>query len=88
MREVVNAIFYVLRAGCSWRMMPHDLPACLTVYSYFRRWERKGVWQKIHRVLRSLTAGGYAIAIASDGRKRYSPDAAGALVNAVFLKMT
>ena len=40
MREVVNAIFYVLRAGCSWRMMPHDLPACLTVYSYFRRWGR------------------------------------------------
>lgn len=53
MREIVNAIFYILRAGCSWRMMPHDLPACLTVYSYFRRWERKGVWQKIHTVLRS-----------------------------------
>ncbi|MCC5670319.1 IS5 family transposase [Nostoc sp. CHAB 5784] len=53
MREVVNAIFYILRAGCSWRMMPHDLPACLTVYSYFRRWERKGVWEKIHTVLRS-----------------------------------
>ncbi|WP_392481047.1 IS5 family transposase [Nostoc sp. C110] len=53
MREVVNAIFYILRAGCSWRMMPHDLPAWQTVYSYFRRWERKGVWQKIHTVLRS-----------------------------------
>ncbi|WP_442937979.1 transposase [Nostoc sp.] len=35
MREIVNAIFYILRAGCSWRMMPHDLPACLTVYLYF-----------------------------------------------------
>ncbi|MDZ7990685.1 MAG: transposase [Nostoc sp. EfeVER01] len=46
MREVVNAIFYILRAGCSWRMMPHDLPAWQTVYSYFRRWERKGVWHK------------------------------------------
>jgi putative transposase len=54
MREVVNAIFYILRAGCSWRMMPHDLPAWQTVYSYFRRWERKGVWQKIHTVLRCL----------------------------------
>lgn len=37
MREVVNAIFYILRAGCSWRMMPHDLPPWQTVYSYFRR---------------------------------------------------
>ncbi|MDZ8096881.1 MAG: IS5 family transposase [Nostoc sp. DedQUE05] len=53
MREVVNAIFYILRAGCSWRMMPHDLPAWQTVYSYFQRWQRKGVWQKIHSVLRS-----------------------------------
>lgn len=35
-------------------MMPHDLPACLTVYSYFQRWQRKGVWQKIHSGLRCL----------------------------------
>ncbi|WP_398344911.1 transposase [[Scytonema hofmanni] UTEX B 1581] len=35
-----------MRAGCSWRMMPHDLPAWQTVYSYFQRWQRKGVWQK------------------------------------------
>ncbi|MEO0841839.1 MAG: IS5 family transposase [Cyanobacteria bacterium J06643_5] len=53
MREVVNAIFYILRAGCSWRMMPHDLPPWQTVYSYFRRWQRKGVWEKIHFQLRS-----------------------------------
>jgi putative transposase len=53
MREVVNAIFYILRAGCSWRMMPHDLPAWQTVYSYFQRWQRKGVWEKIHTSLRS-----------------------------------
>lgn len=35
------------------RMMPHDLPACLTVYSYFQRWQRKGIWEKIHSVVRS-----------------------------------
>ncbi|WP_260676017.1 IS5 family transposase [[Scytonema hofmanni] UTEX B 1581] len=52
-REVVNAIFYILRAGCTERMMPHDLPAWQTVYSYFQRWQRKGVWQKIHSALRS-----------------------------------
>lgn len=54
MREVVNAIFYILRAGCSWRMMPHDFLAWQTAYSYFQRWQRKGIWQKIHSVLRCL----------------------------------
>ncbi|MBD0266425.1 MAG: transposase [Tolypothrix sp. Co-bin9] len=34
-------------------MMPHDLPAWQTVYSYFQRWQRKGVWEKIHTSLRS-----------------------------------
>jgi len=37
LREVVNAILYVLRSGCSWRMLPHDLPPWQIVYGYFRR---------------------------------------------------
>ena len=53
MREVINAIFYIIRAGCSWRMLPHDLPAWQTMYSYFQRWKRKGVWSRIHAILRS-----------------------------------
>ncbi len=53
MREVINAIFYLIRAGCSWRMLPHDLPPWQTVYSYFEEWKRKGVWSRIHAVLRS-----------------------------------
>jgi putative transposase len=36
MREVLNAIFYVLRAGCAWRLLPHDFPAWQTVYGYLR----------------------------------------------------
>lgn len=52
-REVINAIFYLIRAGCSWRMLPHDLPPWQTVYSYFEQWKRKGVWSRIHAVLRS-----------------------------------
>ena len=55
MREVVNAIFYILRAGCSWRMMPHDFPAWQTVYSYFQRWQRKGIWLQIHSKKASAT---------------------------------
>ena len=51
-REIVNAIFYVLRTGCQWRMLPHDLPPWQTVYTYFRNWRRDGTWQRIHDTLR------------------------------------
>jgi len=44
MREIVNAIFYVLRSGCAWRMLPHDFPPWQTVYGYFRTWRKEGVW--------------------------------------------
>jgi putative transposase len=43
-RELVNGILYVLRIGCSWRQMPHDLPNGKTVYHYFRRWKLDGTW--------------------------------------------
>ena len=49
MREVLNAIFYVLRGGISWRMLPHDLPPWKTVYHYFRAWRIEGVWEDINR---------------------------------------
>jgi putative transposase len=52
MYEVVNGIFYVIRTGCSWEMLPHDLPPYSTVYFYFRRWQKKGVWQKMNDALR------------------------------------
>ena len=52
MREVVNAIFYLLRTGCSWEMLPHDFPPYSTVYYYFRRWQRRGIWQQMNQVLR------------------------------------
>lgn len=45
-REIVNGILYLLRTGCSWRQMPHDLPNGKTVYHYFRRWKRDGIWEK------------------------------------------
>ncbi len=52
MREVVNAIFYLLRTGCSWEMLPHDFPPYSTVYYYFRRWHKRGLWEQINQVLR------------------------------------
>ncbi len=51
MREVVNAILYLLRTGCAWRYLPTDLPAYRTVYYYFAKWRRCGVWRKIHDTL-------------------------------------
>ncbi len=54
MREILNGILYVVRSGCAWRMMPHDLPIWSTVYDYFRRFRKAGVWQRIHDALRAL----------------------------------
>lgn len=51
-REILNGIFYVQRTGCQWEMMPHDLPPYTTVYTYFRRWQRKGIWQQMHDQVR------------------------------------
>ena len=51
-REVLNAIFYLLRTGCAWALLPHDLPPAGTVYDYFRRWQADGTWQRIHDTLR------------------------------------
>lgn len=52
MREIINGVLYVLRSGCAWRMMPHDLPPWSTVYDYFRKWRLAGVWEEIHTALR------------------------------------
>jgi len=51
-REIVNAIFYLNRTGCQWRMLPHDFPKWQLVYSYFRQWQKDGTWQRINDVLR------------------------------------
>ena len=53
-REILNAIFYITRSGCSWRMMPHDLPAWKTVYHYFRLWRKDGLWERWNRALREM----------------------------------
>jgi transposase len=52
MREVINAINYVLRTGCHWHLIPHDFPPSGTVYWYFRTWRLEGAWQRIHAALR------------------------------------
>jgi putative transposase len=51
-REVLNAVFYLNREGCTWRALPHDFPAWKTVYNYFRAWRDDGTWQQVQGALR------------------------------------
>ena len=50
--EILDAIFYILRSGCSWRLLPHDFPPWQTVYHYFRCWRQDGTMEKLHTALR------------------------------------
>jgi putative transposase len=52
LREVVNAIFYLNREGCTWRALPHDFPPWRTVYEYFTAWRRDGTWDELNGALR------------------------------------
>jgi putative transposase len=67
-RQVCNALLYLVRAGCAWRLLPRDFGPWQTVYDYFRRWSRQGCWQAIHDILRS--------AVRRQAGKRSQPTAA------------
>jgi putative transposase len=51
-REIINAIFYIVRGGCAWRLLPHDFPPWKTVFHYFRSWRLDGTWERMHSALR------------------------------------
>jgi putative transposase len=51
-REILNAVFYIVRGGCAWRLLPHDFPPWKTVYHYFRSWRLDGTWERLHAALR------------------------------------
>jgi putative transposase len=78
LREVVNAILYLLRTGCAWDYLPHDFPPSDTVYGYFRQWEGDGTWERIHSALRRQVRE-------ADGR-RETPSAA--IVDSQSVKST
>ncbi len=50
-RELLNAVFYVVKTGCQWRHLPHDFPPYQTVYSFYRRTLKSGLWDKILQYL-------------------------------------
>lgn len=51
-REILNALFYVLRTGCPWRHLPHDFPPWKAVYGQFLRWRQRCILEEIHHALR------------------------------------
>ena len=53
LRQVINAIWYILVSGSQWRMLPKDYPNWKSVYHYFRQWRDDGTWQRIHDTLRA-----------------------------------
>jgi putative transposase len=67
-RRICNGLFYFVRAGCAWRLLPRDFGPWKTVCDYFRRWTRQGRWQIIHQLLRD--------AVRTEAGKRREPTAA------------
>jgi putative transposase len=49
---ILDGIFYLVRSGCAWRMLPQEYPPWSTVHDYYRRWRRDGTWERIHAQIR------------------------------------
>jgi putative transposase len=77
-REILNAIFYVLKAGCQWRMLPKDFPPWKTVYHYFRGWRVDGTWERTNRAIRERLRA----------RASRSPDPSAGVVDSQSVKTT
>jgi transposase len=48
LRCILNGIFYLVRSGCAWRLLPGEYPPWATVHGYYRRFRRDGTWERIH----------------------------------------
>src|SRR5215212_4063010 len=77
-REVLNAIFYIVRGGCAWRLLPNDFPPWKTVYHYFRSWRLDGTWERMHSALRQRVRV----------RLKRNPQPSAAIVDSQSLKTT
>ncbi len=75
-RQMLDACIYVLRSGCSWRMLPKDFPPWTAVYRTFRRWLARDLFEELYDELRKLLRG----------RERRNPDPTGALLDSQSVK--
>lgn len=51
LQEITNAILYLVKTGCQWRMLPGDFPKWSIVYYYFSAWKKQGIWEQMHELL-------------------------------------
>jgi putative transposase len=79
LREILNAVFYLLKSGCQWRLLPHDFPRWPTVYWYFRKWRLDGTWERVDRSLRERLRG---------VRSKRDPQPSAGVVDSQSLKST
>lgn len=77
-RLMLDACVYVLRSGCSWRMLPKDMPPWILVYRTFRRWLAKGLFEQLHDELRVLWRS----------HERRDPDPTAAILDSQSVKTT
>jgi putative transposase len=66
-RAVLDAVFYILKSGCPWRLLPREYPPWKTVYDWFRKWRIDGTWERLNAVLRErlrLCSGRNALGLA------------------------
>ncbi len=78
LRHVVNALFYLARTGCQWRMLPRDFPPSGTVRYYFDTWTHDGTFERIHTALREQVR-------VADGRE---PTPSAAIIDSQTVKST
>src|SRR5919206_5191595 len=52
LRRIADAVFYLLRTGCQWRALPHDLPPWAAVFYHYAKGRRRGTWERINAALR------------------------------------
>ena len=50
-RQILDAIFYAVRGGCAWRLLPHEFPPWQIIYHYFRNWRLDGTWERVNGAL-------------------------------------
>jgi putative transposase len=77
-RRVWDVVFYVLRSGCAWRLLPRDFPPWETVFYHFRRWRLAGLWHRLHEALREATRR----------KEDRHPDASAAVMDSQSVRMT
>jgi putative transposase len=78
LRAILDAVFYVLKSGCPWRMLPRDFPPWKTVYDWFRRWRLDGTWERLNAELRQRLRW----------RLGRNPDPSAAIVDSQSIKTT